>query len=389
LSTQPKIVDIAIIGAGASGLMLASHLKNRSILLIDANPVIGAKLKISGGGRCNITNKFMNSDFFDGNISFINQVLTNFTTSDLLNFLEKYNLKPTIENKSVNGQYFCKSSSEIIDVFAKSTKHVNFMMNTKVLKVDKNGHFKITTDKDTIAADILIVASGGISYPILNSSTIGYEIAKLFGHTIIETKPALVGLSVQKEQFWMKELSGISLPVIIEIGNKNINGDLLFTHKGISGPAVLNASLYWQKGHITIDFLPFSTIQNMLKDKNKQISTQLNLPKNFTKAFLLHIGMEDKQIAKLKKVEIEKLETLKKYPLSPAGTFGYSKAEVTKGGVSTEEIDAKSMESKLCKNLYFIGECLNVTGSLGGYNLHWAFSSALTCSKKLKLKYIK
>jgi predicted Rossmann fold flavoprotein len=178
---------------------------------------------------------------------------------------------------------------------------------------------------------------------------------------------------VQKDQFWMKELSGLSLGVGIELGSKKIKGDLLFTHKGISGPAILNASLYWKKGQMKIDFLPQNKI---IFNTNKKISNAFNIPKRFIKAFLDSINLPDLSLCDLTQDQKDKLQTLKSYSFAPAGNFGYTKAEVTRGGICTDEIDSQTMMSKKCENLYFLGECLDVTGELGGYNFQWAFSSA-------------
>jgi len=200
------------------------------------------------------------------------------------------------------------------------------------------------------------------------------KVASNFGHTIVKTAPALVGFTLQKEQFFFKELS---------VGEHLCKGALLFAHKGISGPAVLDASLYWEKGKIEIDFLPKFSWKN-LKSSKKQISSILPMPKRVTKAFLLQFGMDDKSGYQCSLEELSILQTLHRYTLAPAGTFGYSKAEVTKGGVCTDEVDGKTMMSKKCEGLYFVGEVLDVTGRLGGYNFQWAFSSAYVCSKSIK-----
>ncbi len=258
-------------------------------------------------------------------------------------------------------------------------------MNSKVLHVEFKEIFIIKTENQTIKAKKLIVASGGISYATIGATPIGYEIAKSFGHSVITPTPALVGLTLQKEQFWMKKLSGISFNVKLSVEDKVLQSDLLFTHKGISGPVVLSGSLYWKKGKIRVDFLPDSNLKKLLDKKSKKfISSQLVLPKRFVLEFLSSLDIEDKPIYKLTKDEIEKLQVLKNYEFAPAGNFGFSKAEVTKGGVCTDEIDDVTFESKFQKNLYFTGEVLDVTGELGGYNFQWAFASAVTLVKGLK-----
>jgi len=375
--------DIAIIGAGASGLMSASFLHNKHIAIIDANPKIGLKILVSGGGKCNVTNKNISVDNYLGDKEFVQKTLNNFTNKELLKFLDKFNLQLEVRKY---GQYFCKrSAKDLVDIFAKLTKHCHFFMNSKVFNVEFKENFIIKTENQTIKAKKLIVASGGVSYTSIGASPIGYEIAQLFGHSVVTPSPALVGLTVQKEQFWMKKLSGISFNVSLSIENKILESDLLFTHKGISGPVVLSGSLYWKKGKIRLDFLPNIDLKKLLDKKSKKlISSILPLPKRFVIEFLNSLDIEDKPIYKLKKDEIEKLQILKKYEFAPAGNFGFTKAEVTKGGVSTNEIDDITFESKLQKNLYFIGEVLDVTGELGGYNFQWAFASAVTMVKGLK-----
>jgi len=221
-------------------------------------------------------------------------------------------------------------------------------------------------------------------FPRLGASGIGYEIAEHFGHTVRKTAPALVGFTVQKEQFFFKALSGTSTEVEITVGEHICKGSLLFAHKGISGPAVFDASLYWEKGKIEVDFLPGFDRWEHLKGEKKLISSLLPMPKRVTKAFLIQFGIGDKPGRELTGQELKQLQQLHRYIFAPAGTFGYAKAEVTKGGVSTEEIDAESMESRLEKGLCFVGEVLDVTGRLGGYNFQWAFSSAYVCAQELK-----
>lgn len=223
-----------------------------------------------------------------------------------------------------------------------------------------------------------------MSYATIGASSIGYEIAKSFGHSIVTPAPALVGLTVQKDQFWMKKLSGISFNAKLSVADKVLESDLLFTHKGISGPVVLSGSLYWQKGKISLDFLPNSDLKKLLDKKvKKQISSQIPLPKRFMTEFLESLHVEDNPVYKLTQDEIEKLQVLKHYEFAPAGNFGFTKAEVTKGGVNTDEVDALTFESKLQKDLYFIGEVLDVTGELGGYNFQWAFASAKSLTTHL------
>jgi len=342
------IYDICIIGAGASSLMCASNIKNKSICIIDTNNNIGSKIKVSGGGKCNITNDYMDENFFLGESTFIKETLNNFSNKDLIKFLKNNNLNFELNPKIVKGTYFCKSSNDVIAMFKNITKHCHFELNTKVNDVDyENNTYIINTNKKQIKSKVLVVASGGLSFSNLGASSIGYDIAKQFDHTVNTLNPALVGFTVQKDQFWFKELSGLSMDVKIKVNDKQIEGSFLFTHKGCSGPSILSTSLYWQKGKISIDFSPY-------KDSYLQ--------KRFKRA--------------IKGLDID----IHNYEFAPAGNFGFSKAEVTKGGVNTNEID-NNMQSKIQKDLYFIGEVLDVTGELGGYNFQWAFSSAVVCAK--------
>jgi len=371
-------IQIAIIGGGASALMLASQLPKRSAIIIEKNSVPGAKILVSGGGKCNITNAIMGTDFFLADSSFTASILEVFDEKALLQWLKKRKLDPVLKKGS---QYFCRDSSrELLSLLQKESRKQTFLYNETVLSVSKRGaYFTVKTNRRTLTADAVVVASGGLSFPKLGASDIGYEIAEHFGHNIVKTAPALVGFTVQKEQFFFKELSGASTDVIINVNGQSFHGALLFAHKGISGPAVLNASLYWEKGRIEIDFLPGFFWDGLCKSP-KQLSSLLPLPKRVTKAFLVQLKLNDKTGNKITGNELRVLKSLNHYSFAPAGTFGYSKAEVTKGGVETAEVDSQTMMSKKTEGLFFIGEVLDVTGHLGGYNFQWAFSSAVCCA---------
>lgn len=385
-----KNYDLLYLGGGAATLMSASEVNQNSklnIAIVDANDKLGAKLKISGGGKCNITNVDVQNYHYDGNKFFVNEVFKQFNKNDLLNFLEKNSLRPTIRKERY---YFCRDSAdEIISLFTEKLGGVKLFLGHTILDVTKEENFfVVTTNRLQIKAKQLVVATGGESFKRLNASNIGLKIAKKFGHSVYDFEPALCGLTLQKEQFWMKELSGISTPVKIEIALSKrdarvIEEDMLFAHKGISGPAILSASLYWRKGNISINFLPNFHLKNEIKSSQKLLSTLLPLPKRFTQLFLSSVNLSDKNCTKYSNSEIETLLMLQDYTFSPAGNFGFSKAEVSRGGVNVDEIDSKTMMSKKCDGLYFIGEVLNITGELGGYNFQWAFSSAYVSSKAI------
>lgn len=371
-----------VIGGGASGLMFCAHLQDKSkTLLIEANSKLGAKIEISGGGACNFTNKVVRSNDYLGKKEFIEPILKEFNNRWLLKWFKDRGLEYRLKNGS---QYFCKNSSkELLDILKNEIKGVKVILSTKVFEVSKKGDkFIINTNRGKFFSKRVIVASGGLSFPKLGASSIGYEVAKSFGHSVNTPKAALVGFTLQPQDAFFKELSGISVEVILRVEDKNIEGSLLFAHKGISGPAILNVSLFWNRGHIEIDFLPkfsFDTIKN----SSKQISNLLPMPKRAAKAFLKKLEIKDSNANKLTKKEWEKLDFLKSYSFAPAGTFGFSKAEVTKGGVDVDEVTTRLMSKKI-QNLFFLGEVLDVTGRLGGYNFQWAFATATKCAKEIE-----
>ncbi len=375
-------MDIAIIGAGASGLMLGSLLEGKRAVIFEGNSKPGAKILISGGGKCNITNEWVEPIHYLGNPYFVSEVLKVFDQHDLLEWLRERGLEPVLRK---NQQYFCpQSASQLLDILKTESRKQSLLLGQKVEDVVKNGDwFYLQTAKKRYKAKKVVIASGGLSFSLLGADDIGYRVAESVGHTIVRTAPALVGFTVQKEQFFFKSLSGISTEVEIRVGDQTCTGALLFAHKGISGPAVLDASLYWEKGKIEIDFLP-GWYPEEHQESKKLVSSLLPMPKRVSKAFLDHLEVPDHPMNQLKVIEKEKLLGLKQYAFAPAGTFGYSKAEVTKGGIDTDEIDSKTMMSKKCEGLYFVGEVVDVTGRLGGYNFQWAFSSAAVCVKALQ-----
>ncbi len=376
-----KIYDVVILGAGASGLMCASHLsKNLKVMMLDTNLKVAQKLKISGGGKCNITNVEVSEKNFDGDGDFISGVLNKFSKDDLLTYLNNNHVSPIIRK---NRYYFCKNSSdEIIDVLKKKSRHVELCLNTNILGAKKIGDiFEVQTSKEIIKAKKLVVATGGKSFKNLGASDIGLKMAKDFGLKVREFTPALVGFTLQKEQFWMKELSGLSCEVEIKVENKILKEEMLFAHRGISGPAILSASLYWKKGTLGIDFLPKKNIFELIGESKKLLSSVIPLPKRLSKAILNVLDIKDTECKKITKNIREKLKSIHNYEFAPAGNFGFTKAEVSRGGVLSEELNPLSLESWHVDGLYFIGEVVDVTGELGGYNFQWAFSSGFVCAK--------
>jgi len=378
-----KIYDILILGGGASSLMCASHLKSSlDIAIIDNNPKPASKVKISGGGKCNITNVEVSVNNFDGEVDLVNHALQTYSKEDLLGFLEKNQIEPEIRK---NRYYFCrKSSDEIINALKRNSCHAEYILNTSVNEVKKiNDTFEVNTSRGVFKAKKLVVATGGKSYKTLGATEIGLDIAKSFGIKVKEFSPALVGMTLQPAQFWMKELSGLSCYVHITVEEKLLKEEMLFAHKGISGPCILSASLYWKKGNMSINFLPEENIFKLISGSKKLLSSVIPLPKRLSKALLEAIGVKDIECKKISKEMREKLACIHNYEFAPAGNFGFTKAEVSRGGVLGKELEEKTLESMQVEGLYFIGEVVDVTGELGGYNFQWAFSSAVVCASAL------
>ena len=380
-----KIYDVVILGAGASGLMFAGQMsKKKSVAIIEVNEKVAKKLKISGGGKCNITNTSVKVENFDGAETLLTHAFEAFSKENLLDFLDRHRVPLELRK---NVYYFCQNSSdEIIDVLKQATKNSEIILNHEITSLKKEGDiFQIVTNKTTLNAKKVIVATGGKSFKTLGASEIGLEIAKSFDIKVKDFTPALVGLTLQKEQFWMKDLSGLSCYVHIKVEDRILKEEMLFAHKGISGPAVLSASLYWKKGAISINFLPKRNIIDLTHGSKKLVSSVIPLAKRLSKALLNAVDVKDKECKKLTPEDKEKLQLLHDYSFSPAGNFGFTKAEVSRGGVLAEELNAQTLEAKKVKGLHFIGEVVDVTGELGGYNFQWAFSSAYLCAKNIKI----
>jgi len=380
-----KNYDVLILGAGASGLMCAGNLpKKMQVAVIDVNDKPAKKLKISGGGKCNITNNSVELHNFDGDSELLSAVLKKFNKEKLLDFLERNRVELELRK---GRYYFCKKSSDdIINVLLRNAKNAEMILGEKIIELTKEGElFELRTDKSVRYAKKVVVATGGESFKTLGASAVGLQIAQSFDVKVKKFTPALVGLTLQKEQFWMKELSGLSCFVKIKVEDRVLREEMLFAHKGISGPVILSASLYWKKGDISIDFLPSDSIKELVKKGGKKLlSSVMPLPKRLAKALLQAIDMKDKECAKIQKEELQKLMQVHNYTFAPAGNFGFTKAEVSRGGVVADELDKESLEAKKVKGLYFIGEVVDITGELGGYNFQWAFSSAYVCAKAIK-----
>ena len=378
-----KIYDVLILGGGASGLMCASHLdKDLQVAIVDINDRVAKKLKISGGGKCNITNVEVSENNFDGDEELVEYALSVFSRDDLLKFLNDNGVHPTVRK---DRYYFCKNSSdEIINLLKAKTQHFETLLNREILELKKVDEiFELKTSKGILKAKKVVVATGGKSFKNLGASEIGLQIAKDFEIKVKEFTPALVGMTLQKDQFWMKELSGLSCYVHITVNDKILKEDMLFAHKGVSGPAVLSTSLYWQKGNISVDFLPNHKILDLISGNKKLVSSAIPLPKRLSRAILKALDVEDIECTKLNKRAVENLKKIHNYEFAPAGNFGFSKAEVSRGGVLCGELNRYTLESLDVENLYFIGEVVDITGELGGYNFQWAFSSGTVCANAI------
>lgn len=387
---MPKNYDVIIIGGGAAGLMAASVCAKRGkeTLLLEANKNLGKKILISGGGRCNFTNLFAtHENFLSQNPHFFKSALKRYSPYEFLDLVESYGIEYV---EKAEGQLFCKNSArEIVNMLESECKKYNaeIILNCSAQQIRKEGDsFFISTATGEFESKNLILATGGLPIAQIGGNDYGLKIAKEFGMSITSVEPALVPYKLSESLLKKTSLlSGVALPVRIFNDKISFDEDLLFTHRGLSGPAILQISLYWNAGEsVTIDFLPNMTIDNLISYRRshpkRSIDTFLknHLPKKFVEYWCkretlsLTDNLADYSNELLNKV----ISDLKGFQFTPSGTEGYRKAEVMRGGVSTEELSSKTLESKKVKGLYFIGEVVDVTGQLGGFNFQWAWASA-------------
>ena len=381
-----KIFEIAILGGGASGLFTAGLLGSKDKIIIDSSLKPGRKLLASGGGLCNFSNKNMGAEFyFSQNPHFIKSALAGFKTQNFLDILEEKNISYTLRE---TGQYFAKSSKDILNLLLSNIdkQTTKFALENKIISVVKNADvFEIKTNKNIFYAKKVICALGGPTYKKLGGTNTAFKIAESFAHKIIPPYPALCGIvwdKKQKELF--KDLAGLTIKVKLTCQNKSFEDDILFTHDGLSGPAVFKLSLYGLKNkEILINFLPLINLKEfLLKNKNStkapsNIFAEI-MPKHLAEALLKDFN---KTLPNATKQDLKYLEEqFCAYKLKVQNTYDYDKSEVCAGGIDTKEISSKTLESLKVKNLYFIGECLDITGELGGYNLHFAWASAKAAS---------
>jgi len=382
-----QFYDTIIIGGGAAGLMCAieSGKRGRKTLILEGSKNVGEKIRISGGGRCNFTNLNINRDnFLSQNPYFAISALSRFTQQDFIKLVEKHNIK---YHEKTLGQLFCDiSSKEIINMLLTecAENDVKIILNNKVKTIAKeNDNFNVSSSNGNFKCDSLVIATGGLSIPKMGATDFGYKIAKQFGLKIINPEAALVPFTLAAEILEeTKKLAGVSVISDVKIGNKIFREGLLFTHKGLSGPAILQISSYWQKNQeITINLAPKADILTLIEAKKQENPQQdINnllatiIPKSLASYILEKNNIRGKLI-NLSKKKIQILSNnINYWKIIPSGTEGFAKAEVTIGGVDSNEISSKTFEAKKVKNLYFIGEVLDVTGHLGGYNFQWAWS---------------
>ena len=394
--TEPMMFDIAIIGAGAAGMFCAAEAARRGkrVVVIEGNAAPGEKIRISGGGRCNFTNLGIAQDrYLSQNPRFALSALNRFTQWD---FIARLDAAGIAWHEKTLGQLFCDGpATQIISMLTKELEDhgVELWLKTQIHDVAKtqNG-FSLTSPRGTIVAENLVVACGGKSIPKMGASGLGYKIAEQFGLPIVETRPALVPLTFAEQDLAaLKPLAGIAVEGSAATGKTRFEEALLFTHRGLSGPAILQISSYWREGQmISINLTGQRDLAAQLQKMRGQagrIALRTALKQFLPERLARHIeelsgitgNLADQSNAKLEKVA----SLVQDWQLRPVGTEGYRTAEVTLGGVDTDALNARTMEAKSVPGLYFIGEVVDVTGWLGGYNFQWAWSSGWAAGQAL------
>jgi predicted Rossmann fold flavoprotein len=388
--------DVVVLGAGAAGLMCASIAgqRGRSVLLLEQAGQPAEKIRISGGGRCNFTNLHTTpANFLSDNPRFCNSALSGYTQRDFIALVDSYNIA---HHEKTRGQLFCDGSSrQIVDMLLAECRkaHAQLRLGIKISAITKGeSGFVVVTDRGEFRGRSLVVATGGPSIPKMGASGFGYRIAEQFGLKIVPPRPALVPLTFDTAllaQF--ADLSGVSVDAIVSCGNACFDEALLFTHRGLSGPAILQISSYWREGHdILIDMAPqidvLAVLKQLRRDRPRQeMATALAdvLPKRLARK-VADATAGPERIADFSDNLLAKVTSdVKRWRVKPNGTEGYRTAEVTLGGVDTSGLSSKTFEAKSVAGLYFIGEVVDVTGHLGGFNFQWAWSSGYAAGRHL------
>ncbi|BDF95486.1 NAD(P)/FAD-dependent oxidoreductase [Pseudoalteromonas haloplanktis] len=382
-------VDVIVIGAGAAGLMCAAQAgyRGRSVTVLDMGKKPGRKILISGGGRCNFTNENASPEnYLCGNPHFVKSCLSRYTQHDFIELVDRHGL--AYHHKTL-GQLFCDNSAQdIVDILLTECEWagVNIALRNEVLRVEKmDTGYLVSTEQGAFCCESLVVAAGGLTMPKLGATPIGYKIAEQFGLKVLPTMAALVPFTLhQHDKDRFEGLSGISIPCIVssEDGTR-FKENILFTHRGLSGPAILQISSFWRAGQaVTINLLPeldlkaqLATWRETQAQKSLKNSLATILPKRFIEILHESKAIPDCNVNQLTHSQIDELANyIHNWQIKPNGTEGYRTAEVTLGGVDTDELSSKTFEAKKSQGLYFIGEVTDVTGWLGGYNFQYAWS---------------
>ena len=386
--------DVVIIGAGAAGLMCA-HIagkRGRRVLVIEHAKRPAEKIRISGGGRCNFTNLYSNpSAFLSENPHFCKSVFSRYTQHDFIELVESHGID--FHEKKL-GQLFCDDSAKQIIQMLLDECHnaaVDIRLNMSVSHIaEAAGKYKIETSLGSVTAESLVIATGGLSIPKIGATRFGYDIAQQFGLAVTDIRPALVPLTFQAQFLEQcKALAGLSVDADINFGKTRFREGLLFTHRGLSGPSILQISSYWEEGRdIIINLLPDHACMDALKQRKQDtpkqdLMTCLSdwLPRRLAAAILSEMGYSGRLADQSDKTLLKLSERLNRWQVKPSGTEGYRTAEVTLGGVHLSGLSAKTMEAKDQPGLFFIGEVVDVTGHLGGYNFQWAWSSGFVAGE--------
>ena len=375
--------DVVIIGGGAAGLFCAIHAgrHRRRTLVVEHNPQVGRKILISGGGRCNFTNLGTgHENFISENPHFAKSSLARFTPDDFVRLVRRHRIE-FYEKKL--GQLFCRENARlIVDMLLAECSYsgVEIRTSCSVKHLEFDGGFKLETSSGGLSADKVVIATGGLSYPKIGASDLGYILAKQFGIERTQLRPSLVALTAADKDMYPK-LAGISIDAAVSDGKRSFHENILFTHRGMSGPAILQISNYWDKGRpVEIDLLPGRDIAAQLhkgRGRGQKLTNFLGglLPRRFVDQFM-HSQFSSQSLNTLSERDIDQIaESLQNWKVRFSDTEGYDRAEVTLGGISTKELSSQTMESKKVPGLYFIGEVVDVTGWLGGYNFQWAWAS--------------
>jgi predicted Rossmann fold flavoprotein len=383
--------DAIIVGGGAAGLFCAIEAgkRGRRVLVIEHNAAVGRKIIISGGGRCNFTNVNTSPEnFISRNPHFCKSALARYTPQDLVELVKKHRID-FYEKKL--GQLFCRErSDQIVAMLLKECKKARVRIETDctIESITRNERFNVETNRGNYEAESVVIASGGLSFPKIGATNFGYKIARQFGLKIEPTRPSLVPM-VFERSLPLARLPGVSLEAQVSAADATFRENILFTHKGISGPAVLQASNYWKPGEeLSIDLMPSHSIVELIaenRSSKKMTATFLKqfLPERFADTFAAEM-LPNKPVNELSNRDIEQAAgTIHKWKVRFRDTEGWDKAEVTLGGVATDELSSQTMESKEVPGLYFIGEVVDVTGWLGGYNFQWAWSSGFAAGQSV------